>query len=87
MMSQLLDTFVFDYHLYEVQHHLCVASHHLTIGKNHLAFLREEGGRRMPDGRRVRYISFAIVLDLRVLLHLRILLHPPTSGAPSRREP
>ena len=36
------------------------------------AFLREEGGRRTPDGRRARNLRFAIVFNLRVLPQSRI---------------
>ena len=51
------------------------------------AFLREEGGTRMRDGRSLRNPHFFACFITNAFPKLRTLLQSPTATAPSRREP
>ena len=51
------------------------------------AFLREEGGTRMRDGRSLRHLHFFACFITITFPKLRTLPQSPTAPAPSRREP
>ena len=65
----------------------CENFHPSQINAYCKAFLREEGGTRMRDGRSLRHLHFFACFITITFPKLRTLPQSPTAPAPSRREP